>query len=91
MVTGLFKGQQRPSKSESDRLGNTSVGGKEISGYSENTIPFVQTHDNRARFITHYDTKYVAQLLPVMFTCSLIYGSLFGIIPKVASNLWEYL
>jgi len=59
IATNIFQGQQRPSKSESDRLGNTSVGLKNSTGYSLNNDRFVSTSDNPARFITHYMTKFL--------------------------------
>ena len=57
MIANTFKGKQHPDKSEADRLGATSIGNKEPSGYCENNDRFVQTDDNPARFITHYMTK----------------------------------
>ncbi|GFN85744.1 protein phosphatase 1 regulatory subunit 32-like [Plakobranchus ocellatus] len=65
-VTGeLFKGQQRPSPSEPDRLDRTAVGFKEETGYVENNIPFVQMSDNKMRFITHYMTRFGPDPTPV--------------------------
>ena len=45
--------------SEAERLGNVGVGSKENSGFSANHDRFIQTSDNPARFITHYQTRYV--------------------------------
>ncbi|CAH1799400.1 unnamed protein product [Owenia fusiformis] len=58
IAKATFGGQQRPGKSESDRLGRTGVGAQEVTGYVENNDRFVQTSDNPNRFITHYNTKY---------------------------------
>lgn len=54
-----FKGQQRPDPSEANRLGRSAVGLKEPSGYVECNDRFVQTADNPARFITHYQTRFL--------------------------------
>ena len=54
----IYKGQQQPSMTETDKLGRTGVGNKELSGYSENNDRFVGVDDNLTRFITHYDTRY---------------------------------
>ena len=59
IVMDTYKGQQRPSLTESDRLARTSAGKQELSGYSENNDRFVATADNPVRFITHYSTRYV--------------------------------
>lgn len=57
-VTGeQFKGQQRPSPSEPDRLDRTKFGNKEDTGFVENNPRFVQTADNKMRFMTHYMTR----------------------------------
>ncbi|GFR76486.1 protein phosphatase 1 regulatory subunit 32-like [Elysia marginata] len=65
-VTGeQFKGQQRPSKTEPDRLDRTAVGFKEETGYVENNLPFNQTADNKMRFITHYMTRFGPDPTPV--------------------------
>ncbi|KAL3884068.1 hypothetical protein ACJMK2_030290 [Sinanodonta woodiana] len=53
-----FLGKQQPDRSESDRLDRTSVGNKELSGYSENNDRFVATADDPRRFITHYMTRF---------------------------------
>ena len=53
----IYKGQQQPSMTETDKLGRTGVGNKELSGYSENNDRFVGVDDNLTRFITHYDTR----------------------------------
>ena len=52
-----FLGKQHPDKSESDRMGRTGVGTKELTGYCENNDRYINTSDNPARFITHYETK----------------------------------
>lgn len=52
-----FLGKQRPDQNESDRLGHTSQGFQELSGYSENNDRFVGQADNPRRFITHYLTR----------------------------------
>ena len=57
IIMDTYKGQQRPSKNECDRLGRTGTGFQELSGYSENNDRFVATDDNPARFITHYMTR----------------------------------
>ncbi|XP_052807278.1 protein phosphatase 1 regulatory subunit 32-like isoform X2 [Mya arenaria] len=54
-----YKGQQRPSQTECDRLGRTASGNKELSGYSENNDRFVAVDDNPNRFITHYMTRFM--------------------------------
>ncbi|RUS91534.1 hypothetical protein EGW08_000649, partial [Elysia chlorotica] len=65
-VTGeQFKGQQRPSRTEPDRLDRTAVGFKEETGYVENNLRFVQTADNKMRFITHYMTRFGPDPTPV--------------------------
>ncbi|XP_005090613.1 protein phosphatase 1 regulatory subunit 32 [Aplysia californica] len=65
-VTGeQFKGQQRPSPSEPDRLDRTKVGFKEETGFVENNPRFVQTDDNKMRFLTHYMTRFGTDPTPV--------------------------
>lgn len=58
IVMDTYKGQQRPTETECDRLGRTGTGYKELSGYSENNDRFVATDDNPGRFITHYMTRF---------------------------------
>lgn len=57
MTKNTFLGQQRPDKSEADRLNTTGVGFKEMTGFSENNDRFVQVSDEPRRFITHYMTR----------------------------------
>ncbi|KAK3096952.1 hypothetical protein FSP39_005069 [Pinctada imbricata] len=65
-VTGkTFLGQQRPSQTESDRLGHTGVGTQELSGYSENNDRFVAVSDDVRRFTTHYMTRFGPDPTPV--------------------------
>jgi len=65
-VTGeLFKGQQRPSPSQADRLDRTKVGFKEETGFVENNPRFVQTDDDKMRFNTHYMTRFGVDPTPV--------------------------
>ncbi|XP_013385451.1 protein phosphatase 1 regulatory subunit 32 [Lingula anatina] len=58
LAKDTFLGQQRPDKTEADRLETTGVGFKELTGFSENNDRFVQTSDNPRRFITHYATRF---------------------------------
>jgi len=60
-----FKGQQRPSPSEPDRLDRTKVGFKEDTGYIENNCRFVQESDNKMRFMTHYMTRFGTDPTPI--------------------------
>ena len=53
----IFRGQQRPSKNEADRLERTDAGKQELSGYSENNDRFVAVNDDYKRFTTHYMTR----------------------------------
>jgi hypothetical protein len=53
----IFRGQQRPSKNEADRLERTDAGRQELSGYSENNDRFVAVNDDYKRFTTHYMTR----------------------------------
>ena len=57
IMAKTFLGKQRPDQNESDRLGHTSQGFQELSGYSENNDRFVGQADNPRRFITHYLTR----------------------------------
>lgn len=54
----VFRGQQRPSQNEADRLERTGVGKQELSGYSENNDRFVAVNDDYRRFTTHYMTRF---------------------------------
>ena len=54
-----FQGRQRSPKSEAQRLERESVGGKELTGFSENNCPLVEPRDrDSARFSTHYQQRY---------------------------------
>lgn len=61
----IFKGQQRPSQNEADRLERTGVGKQELSGYSENNDRFVAVNDDYRRFTTHYMTRFGPDPTPV--------------------------
>ncbi|XP_045197133.2 protein phosphatase 1 regulatory subunit 32-like isoform X1 [Mercenaria mercenaria] len=58
IIMDTYKGQQRPTETECDRLGRTASGSQELSGYSENNDRFVATDDNPKRFVTHYMTRF---------------------------------
>lgn len=60
-----FRGSQRPLPTEADRLNCTKVGFKENTGFTENNAPFVQTDDNKMRFLTHYMTRFGIDPTPV--------------------------
>ena len=54
-----FQGHQRSPKTETQRLERESVGGKELTGFSENNCPLVEPRDRDiARFSTHYQQRY---------------------------------
>nr|XP_058963172.1 protein phosphatase 1 regulatory subunit 32-like [Pocillopora verrucosa]XP_058963173.1 protein phosphatase 1 regulatory subunit 32-like [Pocillopora verrucosa] len=56
-----FKGKQRNDPTEAERLGNTSTGTKELTGYSENNDQYfetAETTDSLKRFETHYNAKH---------------------------------
>lgn len=61
----IFRGQQRPSKNEADRLERTDAGRQELSGYSENNDRFVAVNDDYKRFTTHYMTRFGPDPTPV--------------------------
>ncbi|XP_031556028.1 protein phosphatase 1 regulatory subunit 32-like [Actinia tenebrosa] len=55
-----FRGKQCNDPSEAARLGNTSIGNKEPTGYSENNDKFFETAETEEllrRFDTHYNAK----------------------------------
>ncbi|EDO43736.1 predicted protein [Nematostella vectensis] len=61
MAKLTFRGKQRQDLSEAGRLGNTAVGNKELTGYSENNDQFfetAETADTLRRFGTHYRAKF---------------------------------
>ncbi|KAK0041813.1 protein phosphatase 1 regulatory subunit 32 [Biomphalaria pfeifferi] len=60
-----FKGQYQPAPTEADRLNRTKVGFKEDTSYTHNNIPFVQTEDNKMRFMTHYMSRFGPDPTPV--------------------------
>ena len=50
-----FQGHQCSPKSETQRLEKESVGGKELTGFSDNNCPMVEPRDKDVpRFNTHY-------------------------------------
>lgn len=56
-----FKGKQRNDPTHAGRLGNVSVGTKELTGYSENNDKFFETAETTAslrRFHTHYGDRF---------------------------------
>lgn len=59
IVMDTFKGQQRPTVTECDRLGRTATGLQELSGFSGNNDRFVATDDDPRRFITHHMTRFI--------------------------------
>ncbi|CAG2189017.1 PPP1R32 [Mytilus edulis] len=65
LTKDIFKGQQRPSQNEADRLERTGVGKQELSGYSENNDRFVAVNDDYRRFTTHYMTRFGPDPTPV--------------------------
>lgn len=56
-----FKGKQRTDPTEAERLGNVSLGTKELTGYSENNDQYfetAETAESLRRFNTHYNAKH---------------------------------
>ncbi|KAH9518464.1 hypothetical protein Btru_016864 [Bulinus truncatus] len=60
-----FRGHSYPAATEADRLNRTKVGFKEDTGYTDNNAPFVQTADNKMRFMTHYMSRFGPDPTPV--------------------------
>lgn len=52
-------GKQYPDSTVADRLGTTSVGWKEETGFTENNDKYTWHRDNPARFITDYSARYL--------------------------------
>lgn len=54
-----FQGRQRSPKTESQRLEREEIGGKELTGFSENNGPVVEPRDRDAgRFTTRYQERW---------------------------------
>ncbi|KAI8487067.1 PREDICTED: protein phosphatase 1 regulatory subunit 32-like [Branchiostoma belcheri] len=61
LTKNWFKGAQRETPSETDRLGRTAVGWQELSGYSANNDRYVhqpETLEDLQRFVTHYKIRF---------------------------------
>lgn len=54
-----YLGKQRPDPTDADRLGTTTIGPKEGTGFTANNLRHVWSADNPARFITDYQMRFL--------------------------------
>lgn len=59
VMKNTLLGKQYPDSTVADRLGTTSVGWKEETGFTENNDKYTWHRDNPARFITDYSARFL--------------------------------